>query len=233
MITSANSIVSVLFFPPFDIPNKAAFVSGFSEFTRIFDADPMILPIGNAPPGVPRIVLKKRDGSYACEIALDRLSFTYADTINCKRSLEALYPEYRGHLQFVVEAALAGIGSPVIRMGFVTRHLLELGAGANEWIRRWFLRADRLPGEAFETHVNVLHRLDLESFPVNRWIKIRSLRDQQHPERDPAALLEIDINTLPEHTGPYDRTALLAFYLEGFARAEEELKACLAEVTEP
>jgi len=224
MQVSASQILSVMFFPPRDIPNKATFVSNFLDYTEVFDADPMILPIGNAPPPVPRIVLKSRDERYACEVALDRVSFAYNDTRNQRRTLDALYPEYREILHHVVLATLAGIGSPIVRLGFVTRHLVEIGESANEWLRQSYLRTERLP-TAYETHLNLLHRFEMESFRVNRWIKLWTVRDPNDPERDPAVMVEIDINTFPEESARFDRAAILAFYLDAFDRAEKDLRA--------
>jgi len=220
----ANSVLSVLFFPPHDIPNKAGFVSNFLDFTRVFDADPMILPIGNAPPPVPRIVLKSRDERYSCEIALDRLSFAYNDTRQQKRTLDGLYPEYRETLHHVIVAAQAGIAVPIVRLGFVTRHTVELGSSANEWLRQTYIRPDRLP-LAHETHLNVLHRLEMESFRVNRWIKIWTMRDPNEEQNDPALAVEIDINTFADEPTRFDRSAMVAFYLDAFDRAEKDLKA--------
>ena len=224
MGASVRSILSVLFFPPRDIPHKAAFVNNFLEYTKVFDADPMILPIGNAPPPVPRIQMKSRDGRFGCEVALDRLSFAFNDVRNEKPTLDALYPKYRDVLNHVVLATLSGIGAPVVRLGFVTRHLLELSEGANEWLRETYLRTDRLP-VAFETHVHLLHRLKMESFPVNRWLKIWTVREQDAPERDSAVVVEIDVNTLPEQDQPFDRSTILAFFLDAFALTEQDLKA--------
>jgi hypothetical protein len=224
MQVSVSSILSVLFFAPRDVANKAAFVSHFTEATKVFDADPMILPIGNAPPQVPRIVMKSRDGRYVCEVALDRLSFAYHDAKKQKRTLESLYPEYRDVLHHVIVAAMAGLSCPIVRLGFVTRHLIELGDGANEWLRQTYLRLERVPA-AHETHLHLLHRLPMESASVNRWIKIWTLRDQQNAERDPALAVEIDINTIPEANRRFDRSEIVAFFLDAFDRAEKDLKA--------
>jgi len=228
MQVSTNSILSVLFYPARDIANKAAFVSNFLDFTRVFDADPMILPIGNAPPPVPRIVMKSHDNRFGCEVALDRLNFAYNDALQQRRTLDSLYPEYREILHRVVQATLAGIGSPIIRLGFVTRHLVEFGEGANEWLRQTYLQADRLP-TAYETHLNLLHRFELETVRVNRWIKIWTLHDQNDPERDPAAMVEIDINTFPDETARFDLSAILAFYLDAFDQAEKDVKAYVSK----
>ncbi|KPL06105.1 hypothetical protein AMJ85_10670 [candidate division BRC1 bacterium SM23_51] len=223
MQVSVSSILSVLFFAARDIPNKAEFVSNFLEYTKVFDADPMILPIRNAPPPVPRITMKSRDGRYVCEVGLDRLSFAHHDVGKQKPTLDDLYPKYRDTLHHVILGTLAGIASPIVRLGFVTRHLVELGEGANEWLRQTYLRTDRLPG-AYETHLNMLHRIELESFRANRWIKVWTLRDQQHPERDPAVAVEIDINTPPNEKRAFDRSAILAFFLDAFAQTEQDLK---------
>ena len=229
MQISVGSLLSVLFYSPHDIPNKAAFVSNFLDYTTVFDADPMILPIGNAPPPVPRIVMKSRDDRYVCEVALDRLSFAYHDAHQQRRTLDSLYPEYRDILHHVALAALAGINVPIVRLGFVSRHLIEMDGGANEWLRQTYLREDRLP-VAYETHLNMLHRFEMESFHVNRWVKIMTLRDQNDPERDPALTVEIDINTFPEDTVRFDRSAILAFYLDGFDRAEKDLKTFVTDL---
>ena len=229
MQVSARQILSVLFFPPRDIPNKATFVSHFLDYIKVFDADPMILPISNAPPPVPRIVLKSRDERHVCEVALDRLSFAYNDARSQKRALDALYPEYREILHHVVLATLAGIGSPIVRLGFVTRLLVEIGESANEWLRKAYLQPDRIAA-AYETHLHLLHRFEMESFRVNRWIKIGTLRDPNDPTLDPAAMVEIDINTFPEEGARFDRSSILAFYLESFDRAEKDLKTYVRDV---
>jgi len=224
MQVSVGSIVSVLFFPPRDIPNKAAFVSNFLDYTKVFDADPMILPIGNAPPPVPRIAMKSRDGRYACEVALDRMSFTYQGAGKEKRTLDSLYPPYRDILHKVIVAALASLGAPIVRLGFVTRHLVEIEGSSNEWMRESYLRADRLP-PADETHLNFLHRLEMESFKVNRWIRIRTLREKNPPHNDTALAVEIDINTLPDRTARFDRSAIVGFFLDAFHAAQEDLQS--------
>ncbi len=226
METFVQSILSALFFPPRDIPNKAAFVSGFLEQTRVFDADPMILPMGNAPPPVPRIVMKSRDERYTCEIALEHLHFIYNDTRQQRRTLDSLYPEYRETLHRAVVAAMAGIGAPIVRLGFVTRHIIEPGESANQWMRKTYLQGSRIP-EAFETHLHVLHRFEMEAFRVNRWIKLWTLRDPQHPENDPAAMLEMDVNTLPEPGVQFDRSAIVDFYLNAFDQTEKGVKQFL------
>ncbi len=226
METFVHSILSALFFPPRDIANKAAFVSGFLEQTRVFDGDPMILPMGNAPPPVPRIVMKSRDERYACEIALEHLHFTYNDTRQQRRTLDSLYPEYRDVLHRVVVAALAGIGAPVMRLGFVTRHVIEPGESANEWMRQNYLQGDRIPA-AFETHLHLLQRFEMETFRVNRWIKLWTLRDPQQPEKDPAAMMEVDVNTIPEPGAQFDRSAIVDFYLNAFDQTEKDVRQFL------
>lgn len=227
-----ESVVSVLFFQPRDIPNKAAFVSNFIEYTKVFDADPMILPITNAPPPVPRIAMKSRDGRFVCEVALDRLSFAQHDVAGKRQTLEQIYPQYRELLNRVVLAAMAGLASPVVRLGFVTRHIAELGRSANEWLREAYLRAESLP-PAHETQLGFLHRFEMESFAVNRWVRIRTLREKKDPSHDWALSVEIDINTPPEAGRRFDRAAILAFFLEAFDRAERDLRSHLPDFFEP
>lgn len=87
----------------------------------------------------------------------------------------------------------------VYRIGCLVQFFCPTRSSSNAKIGQYFLQPRALQGEnPQEVNVNVLNRLTLGEWMVNRWLRVRPLRNQE--QMDFAAQIEIDINTLPEDT---------------------------------
>lgn len=159
----------------------------------LFDADPLIVPIpADAPPEIPRLQVRSRDGRWTCLVAGSRMDIVFelppdrhgttgfdqavADqAVVCKSTWSALQSEY------------AAVGN---RIGIVS---LFLGTADNaiQLVRTRFL----LPSDAPEPHelqLHALHRMTLGPDGINRWTRCVASASEGLIQ------LEVDINTLPE-----------------------------------
>jgi len=74
-----SNLQTAIFITNLDFSNKIGFISQLNQETdNLFDGDPIILPIPNdAPPEVPRIILKSQDDSYTLNLCQNRVDLFY------------------------------------------------------------------------------------------------------------------------------------------------------------
>lgn len=223
-----GSVTSVMFYPKISIANGAVFATEFTERTGgVLDHEPIVLPFQQpAPPQAPRIVLRSRDGQFACEVAMDRVSFHYADRTGRSESIEGLFPRYREVLYRVITALGELLDMKPARLGFVTKARAALERPADEVLREHFIRVDRFAG-AVETHLHFLDLVDLEGTPCNQWTRLRAPRARAEGQQSDALFLELDVNTRAEYQHRFEPHEVMGFFLEAYEHVRGETSRLL------
>ena len=194
-----SSIQAAIFCSELLISNKEEFIYHVVQKTNDFlKGEPTILPIpDDAPAEIPRIILKSRTYPYSCNFCKNRFDFFYKEQGKPNKTSEEVFPDFRNILDQLATYVKTSLNIKIIRLGFIPNFVIELKESGNEYLLREYLHPN-LFLNPYEIQINVLHKIELESFKVNQWIKLRPLRARNNINDDHRILVEIDINTRSE-----------------------------------
>jgi hypothetical protein len=219
-----RAIHAVLFTNPYTIDNKLEFTSEFiRNVSRIFSNDPNILTAPqNAPPQVPRIEIRNPDQSYIAQFGHNHIAFLYQDTRNLHPTLVSLFPHFFECLNCEVQSTMEFINPRILRLGCVIRLITEIGSSANKYLSEEVFK-ENLFSDAHEINIGILHKLSLENFTVNRWVRYQTLRNANDPTLDYALSIDIDLNTLSEQMYDFTVSEILNFFKLSFEHVTTSL----------
>ena len=223
-------IQAAFFWQGLDLAQPLELANRINEsLSNVFDGEPAVLP----PPqqkmpqpnlaAMPRIILGSSDGRYKCNISAARADIVFNENTPDLPILTSVWDDYTKALGGFMGYLRDNTPAAIIRMGIIFRLFRKLETSANTFIRDQFLR----PGifeEPFEVNLNLLHKTRLDRFGINRWVRLRSLRNKQNPTDDRAMMLEVDLNTLSE-----EQHSLNIYEMERFFETSYE-RLCLEDI---
>jgi hypothetical protein len=104
----------------------------------------------------------------------------------------------------------------------VIRLITEIGSSANKYLSEEVFK-ENLFTDAHEINIGILHRLSLENFTVNRWVRYQTLRNANDPTLDYALSIDIDLNTLSEQMHDFTVSEILNFFKLSFEHVTTSL----------
>lgn len=157
----------------------------------VFDAEPIALPFpSDAPPEIPRILLRSNDGTYTCNLALNRVDIFRSVTQQEPEDLEGIFANHELQTEEIFKY-LKEKGVVVNRIGLTANFVGQTeNKTAAEYLRDAFLVLDKLENPK-ELQIVYNKRARSDSVDFNHLIRIISRDDSN-------ILLQIDINTIPE-----------------------------------
>ncbi len=214
----------IIFVPPFVPSNKIAFVNDFVQKTdNLYTHEPQILSLPKeAPPEIPRIILRNNDQTCQVNFSLNRATFVYQDALNQNPDFDSIYPNYRFNLSKAVHALKTLTTIPFVRFGFVINYLAEFPESVNKIMSEQYILSNPF-SDAREIQLNIHHFFKMEQFSVNRWVKYRTLRKRDVPFEDTGLGIEIDINTPAEENLNAGPNNALDFFMASKTHIEEGL----------
>lgn len=182
-----------------------------------FDGQPAVNNApANTPPDVPRARFTSKDGRKILEVAPAKLQFFMIpgdmvegpnpgiQMVNSAAAFERFTPQALRIFNVFSEH----FGLTAVRLGIMTEFFGFTGGSANQHMQKYFLNNGAFFGERLhELNIAALSKTTLTpgGRGVNRWVRVRPLRQQAENSPDIAMGVEVDINTLQEDT--YDLTA--------------------------
>jgi hypothetical protein len=224
---TVQSLQTGLFLASIDLSNKLAVAGNLASASNgLLGSDPLILPLPNdAPPDLPRIIIKDHQGQFQCRVSPGRCDFLFGQVPDTpEQTLGDLFSGYLEYLLSLANALVNDHKASFHRIGFVPKFLAKLQVSSNEFIRDGFERKDFFQG-AHYIHIHTLHHMTLDGFEINRWVRVRSARSASDPSDDRAITVEIDMNTNPEIHYNLDADRIRLFCL----RARDLTGSTLAE----
>lgn len=212
-----NSMQAAIFCSELLISNKEEFIYHVVQETNDFlKGEPTILPIpDDAPPEIPRIILKSKTYPYSCNFCKNRFDFFYKEQRKPDKTLEQVFPDFQKILDRLTAYVKTSLNIKVMRLGFISNFVIGLKESGNKYLLREYLHPNIFLNP-YEIQINVLHKFELGFFKVNRWIKLKPLRMKNNVKDDRRILIEIDINTLSEETYDFSPDQIKQFIV--FAR---------------
>jgi hypothetical protein len=209
----AVSVQGAFFVRDLDLANPLGLAQGLnSACGNLFDGSPAVLPVPqNAPPNVPVIVLKTRDERQHLNVAHDRLDYRHL----LRGPKPVTLPEVWGMCDVILGqiAEYLTVKQPTVvwRLGLVVQLFAKLDLSANAHLQAAYLREGVFDG-ASDVHLNALHRTSVADIAVNRWIRLKPVRNKENPDDDSAMIAEIDINTPAEQQAALSHEEIEDFF---------------------
>jgi len=207
-----ESLQGVLFLSNFAYGKKMDLINKLSTaLPFLLEKDPTILPIpDDAPSNIPRIMLSNKSEEYKCNIAANRIDFFYQEKKEPKPFKE-IYNQFYANYKKFFTTLKSEFNPQISRLALVSKLISFLNESSNNLIKSTFLK-ENIFGNPYNLEIIILYKDKVDTFKINRMIKIKSLRKKDPPEDDMALRSEIDINTLPEITGDYNKEEIDKIY---------------------
>jgi len=219
----AVSIQGAFFVKELDLGNPLGLAQGLnSACGNLFDGAPAVLPVPpqgaqpggpaqQVPPHVPVIVLKTRDEKQHLNVARERIDYRHL----LRGPKPVTLPEVWGMCDVILGqiAEYLTVKQPttVWRLGLVVQLFAKLEFSANAHLLGAYLREGVFEG-ASDVHLNALHRTSVADIAVNRWIRLKPVRNKENPDDDSAMIAEIDINTPAERDAEFSHEEIEDFF---------------------
>lgn len=196
-----KSIQVALFTPSIDLSEKINLSSYFLKGSNnLFDGEPIILPLPNdAPPEIPRIILKNKEQTYTLQITTNRIDFIYEDKSadSKKNTLTELQTQYLSHLSNITKTLISEIGSKVSRLGFIPVLQYKID-NATSYIIKTYFKDSKLTQSTEEINFGILHKIKINEQPTNIWLRVNSFNKPGDKLNNKLVVLLFDINTPQE-----------------------------------
>jgi len=168
----------------------------------IFDGEPTILPLLNdAPPEIPRIILKSKDNVFSCNISNSRIDF-FLQNASAENNFEVVKKDYLLKVESLYKYFVNNLKTSIGRIGFVVNFVSKLDDSANKLLIQTVLQNDFYFAKSSKIkNISLIFsegdKLN-NGFDVNRIIQIESLRKISDPADDKLISIKYDLNTSPE-----------------------------------
>ena len=212
------SLQSALFVKKIDLQNPLLIAQGINTAAgNVFDGPPAVLPLReNTPPNMPLILLKSKDEKLLCNVSRDRIDYRFTIQKDPPCAIQDIWDVYYSALSQINEYFSMKNPIPIWRLGFVSQFFVKLAISANTHIATKYLQPGIVEG-SWDANINILNGFRLEKHEVNRWLKIRPIRNKQNQQDDSAMIVEVDINTLQEHQQKMEQSDIDAFFEDAYS----------------
>jgi hypothetical protein len=219
----AISIQGAFFVRELDLSNPLGLAQGLnSACGSLFDGPPAVLPVPpgapkggppqqQVPPNVPIIVLKTRDERQHLNVARERIDYRHFLRGPQSVTLPEVWPACDVILGQIAEYLTVKQPVTVWRLGFVVQLFAKLDLSANAHLANAYLREGAFEG-ATDLQINALHRASVADIAVNRWIRLKPVRNKDNPADDSAMIAEIDINTPADQSADLSQEEIEDFF---------------------
>ncbi len=190
----------VLFLSNIDMSSPAKIAVNLKESPKLpFNGLESILPIpADAPQEIPRIILNSKDGKFTCNIGLNRVDLFVNYKNPVTNNIDTDIQEVIKYLINIYSILVVRFDANSNRLAAVIETIEELTISSKTFLERTLLK-DKLNDKTYTTQFNILFKDKLDSFEVNKWVKMTTLRNKTDLQNDKAVQINYDINTLKEN----------------------------------
>lgn len=198
-----------------------------NQLADLLDDEPVILPVpDDAPPDIPRIILKSKNGRYSVNIKLNNVSFKYTEKGKPANELQAIREEFLQNFSDFTEILIKlGVIETASRLGSVTEFLV-FTQDPIDVIKRNFLRPEELE-ELSQIDLGLLTKTTWDDVQINRWHRFTTRTGETAQGSEPYIIFAIDINTKADIEYKFSHEAIVGFYSRVYTDIEKDLKVTL------
>ncbi len=217
-----KSIQAALFIASIDLTNKITVANELkSSLIKIFNGEPLILPIpDDAPPEIPIIILKSKDESFALNIARSRIDLFFKNIRNADISVDSVSSDLLALINDISRILFKKFSCTINRMGTIATLSLDKEDSVTDLVSHLDGKYFNASGKC-EAQVHLLSKEDLGEYQVNNWVRVVA---QDHEPRNDKLLVVTDINTQREAIRNYDLDKIIHFFKLAFTQIKNSTK---------
>lgn len=214
--TNLEQVITVLFFGELYTDNSLKVASKIQEEIAMFDGEPYVLPVKDAPPEIPRIILQNKDKSIKLEISFQRANLIITGDIENK------FETANGILATLVELIYNDFNWKLKRLGRYATEKVKFSEPAIQ-----FLKDNYLKQEKFEDAEQLnLHWLQKENFidqNVNLWTKINTPEGTERKE----FRVTVDLNLVEDDNRELGKEFSDKFFQKSIQKIRDQFESIL------
>lgn len=220
-----KTIHSSLFVANLNLSNKISVAKKLTDSTlTLFDGEPLILPIPNdAPPEIPRIILKNREETISCNLSLNRIDFVWNEKADPSRKIEEVSEDYLDGLFNATKVLKNGFNPTINRLGFIATFFVYLEESATAFLSRTFIKNGYL-SDSKQIQLGALRLITVDAVDANRWIRLSPLTHKE-TGKDTAISIIVDINTPLEILYDFKLEDIKRFYKQVVLVTQKSLES--------
>lgn len=224
-----QQLQTALFTPGINLTKPIDIAQGLISATgTLFDGQPIILPIPpDAPPEVPRIIVKNSSDTYTCNVSQNRIDFIFTEK-GMFRSMRDESDKFLNHLLSLIELLKSNLKITITRAGTIATLMLPLKESSNKFISEKYLKEHLFNG-TYEIQFGILKKLQLTGYEVNCWFRLNTLRNMKDVSDDRTMLVTFDVNTQPEVSYDLSKDQIGIFFNSAIKYIEENLNIYFIE----
>lgn len=197
------------FLASIDFSSKLLIASSVREIANQYlDIDPLLLPLPpNTPPEFPHITMRNENNGWMFQMAPGRFDIIIEEPFQFQtyqNSAELI----QGVSINILNRLISNFHARVNRVGLISTNITEL-ENATEYIQIKYLNLDNVE-DSEEVRLHYLHRLDVHSFHLNRWVRMNAVKSIG--QENSRINLVIDINSRPEYLLNVDIDSAMGFF---------------------
>ncbi len=211
-----DNLQLVLYSPGIVIADKLKTANMLKEvLPDVLDGEPLILPLPNdAPPEIPRMLLKSKDEKYKLQVAVQRMDFIFHYKKEDEKTLFPV-PGFFEKVSKLLKYFRESVHTQFARIGVVTNWTIELEkSSATEYLFSKYIQEGTPLRNSYKLELHCLTKETIADLKANKWTRIKSALKVDEPEQDRFITLHVDINTLADEKYEFDQKLLQEFLNE-------------------
>lgn len=182
-----QEVTSVLFIKDYNTKDLLNLASTINNELKVFDGAPFILPLNNndAPPEVPRIMLKNKNESILLQVSLERATLIIKGDIEDKLETSAKLTNV------LSQVFIEKLKWTINRIGRIAAIKVKLDDSPLSFIKGKYLAEDKL-NDSLQIQLNWLKRKDWDNDQINCWIRTDTGLQLNKPD----LLIIVDVNLI-------------------------------------
>jgi len=205
-----------LYCPGIVFSDKIKQISNLNDsLSNFFDGEPLMIPASDdeAPPEVPRIVLRTKNEEYELIICFNVLHFI----AKYKDKKDSKFPnvKYQETFQKIVDYFKHKINSNFTRIANITTWHINLDKGDSvNCLRESFLRDNIKFNQLSGMELEFLEKTTVGGYDINQLIRIRASMNSGKSESEKIINLQIDLGSISEKKYEIDINQLTRYFSE-------------------
>ena len=210
-----TSIQLALFSPGIDLSNKVDLLAKMKKNAgEYLNGDPIMLPIPvDAPPEIPRLVLKDEKGNIGLNISANKIDFFIHPTAE-KGKIPEVYSDLIGELEAIYKNILNALyGSTELainRIGFVVRGESEIQE-AGKQLKEKYLSTKFAKTKWQKIDLGLLKKDNIDKKISNIWFRVSSDMKKNGDGNKNKTVIIFDINTLAQKSYIFKSVDVLSY----------------------